>query len=225
MIGVIAALPREVAGLVRGVAAEREPRRDGVFVYRLPGAVVVCAGMGGGRATLAVEAALGCGADTLVSAGLAGGCRPGVVAGDVVFAGTVVDSLSGERFETLDAGGPVLVTTHTIASVREKARLHASYAAEVVDMEAATVGRLARAHGLGFRAVKAVSDGHDFELSALSRFASAKGHFRTGAFALHTAVRPHRWGQVVRLGAGSQRALRALTAELRTVVGLGSTQS
>ena len=226
MVGIIAALPREIAGLVKGVRAEPQEKRSGIFVYRLPEAVVVCAGMGGGRATLAVDAAIQRGAQTLVSAGLAGGCSPGLAVGAVVHAGTVIDALSGERFTTSDAEGAVLVTTHIIASIREKERLHASYGAAVVDMEAATVGRLARAHGLGFRAVKAVSDAHDFELSSLSRFASDKGHFRTGAFALHTALRPHRWRQTARLGSGSQRALRALTRELEGLVaGVGRVQS
>ncbi len=219
MVGIVAALPREVAGLVGRGGAEPEGRQIGVHVFRLPGAVVVAAGMGSIRVTLAVESALQAGARDLVSVGLAGGCAPGVGVGEVVRAGTVVDALSGERFDTLEAGGAVLVTTHTIASVREKARLYASYGAALVDMEAATVGRLARAHGVGFRAIKAISDAHDFELSSLARFSTAHGHFRTGAFALHTALRPHRWRDTMRLGAGSQRALRALTVQLEGLIG------
>lgn len=217
MVGIIAALPREVAGLVRGIRPEPIRKRSGLYVYNLSGAIVVCAGMGNERATLAVQVALNEGAQVLVSAGLAGGCMPGLAVGSVLEATSVVDALSGERFATGQSTGIVLVTTHTIASVSEKARLYASYGASIVDMEAATVGRLARAHGLGFRAIKAVSDAHDFELSSLSRFASTQGHFRTGAFAVHTALRPHRWRQAVRLGSGSQRALQALTSALSQV--------
>ena len=111
------------------------------------------------------------------------------------------------------------MTSHAIASVAEKQRLFASYGAAMVDMEAATVARFAQMGGQGFRAIKGVSDAHDFELSSLSRFASPHGHFRTGAFALHTALRPHRWGAAMQLGSGSQRALRALTEVLREIVG------
>ena len=217
MIGIVAALPREVAGLVAGVRPDRELRRLGVYLYRLPRAVVACGGMGGPRVLLAVNAIRAAAeVELLVSTGLAGGCDPGAEVGSVVQAGTVVDAQSGARFTGL-SGVAMLVTTHSIASVQEKKRLFASYGAVVVDMEAATVGRLAQMHGLGFRAIKAVSDAHDFELSSLSRFASPRGHFRTGAFALHTALRPHRWGQAMKLGAGSQRALRALTETLKEI--------
>ena len=217
MIGIVAALPREVAGLVRGLAPDPSLRRSGVSLYRMPRALVCCGGMGSVRALLAVKAILATsGVDTLVSTGLAGGCDPSLAVGTLIEARTVVDAQSGARFGGLD-GTATLVTTHSIASVREKERLFASYSAAAVDMEAATVARLAEMHGLGFRAIKAVSDAHDFELSSLSRFASPHGHFRTGAFALHTALRPHRWGAAMQLGSGSQRALRALTKRLREI--------
>lgn len=215
----IAALPREVAGLVRGVGADRMLRSCGIYLYKLRGAVVVCAGMGGARATEAVRTARAAAEiSMLVSAGLAGGCDPGVGVGEVIEPATVIDALSGARH--LIAGGRgTLVTTHTVAGVKEKARLFGSYGAAVVDMEAATVARLAEMNGVPFRAVKAVSDGHDFELASLSRFATAHGHFRTGAFALHTALRPGSWRGAMQLGEGSQRALRGLAAALKEICG------
>ena len=178
---IIAALPREVAGLVRGIQPDPIARRLGIYTYILPHCVVACAGMGPTRATLAVEAALRL-ADihTLISAGLAGGCHPLIKVSSISEARLVVDSLTGERFQAGEGTGGTLVTTHTIASVMEKRRLFSAYGADVVDMEAASVGRLAAMHGLKFRAIKAVSDGHDFELSSLARFSSPHGHFRTG---------------------------------------------
>lgn len=220
MIAIIAALPREVAGLVRGVPAEREGRRAGVYLYKLsPGVTVACAGMGSERVLLASRAAELCGSITLlVSTGLAGGCDPAIPVGTVLEAHEVVDARSGERMAAAATAGNqagTLVTSHSIASVQEKHRLFATYGAAMVDMEAATLARRAQMLGVEFRAIKAISDAHDFELSALSRFASPRGHFRTGAFALHTALRPHRWGAAMQLGAGSQRALRALTERLK----------
>jgi adenosylhomocysteine nucleosidase len=85
-------------------------------------------------------------------------------------------------------------------------------------MEAATVARLAAMRGIPFRAVKAVSDAHDFELEGLSRFSSADGSFRTGAFALHTALRPGKWGKAMELGRGSSRALAGLTQALQVLI-------
>lgn len=219
MIGLVAALPRELAGLTRGVKPDAALRRRGVFLYRLDQGLAVAAGMGAERATMAVRALLEREekVSTLVSVGLAGSCDAQVEAGAVLELGTVVDTLSGARFAAL-CGDGTLATTSSIASVMEKARLHASYGASVVDMEAATVARLAQGNGLKFRAIKAISDGHEFELASLSRFASAHGHFRTGAFALHTAVRPRSWKHAVELGRGSQRALQALEDRLRRVL-------
>jgi len=215
-IAIIAALPREIAGLVGGTKADAALVKDGVWLYRVEGAVVVAAGMGAVRAAVAVEAA---GAvELLISTGLAGGCAPGVKVGSVMEAGVVVDVASGERFAAGQSGGVTLATAGAIASVAEKARLAASLGASLVDMEAATVARLALARGVGFRAIKGVSDGYDFELSALREFQGERGSFRTGRFAAYTAVRPWTWGKAIELGRGSAKALAALEGVLMGVV-------
>jgi adenosylhomocysteine nucleosidase len=223
-VAVIAALPREVAALVKDIAPDAALRAQGVYRYELRHAVVVAAGMGTQRAAVAVAAALEVpGIVGLVSTGLVGACAPGVVPGSVLEPTLVVDARTGERFrmESPAQQELVLVTTETIASVAEKARLAASYGAAVVDMEAATVARLARAHGLPMRAIKAVSDAHDFELAGMGRFTGKQGRFRTGAFALHTALRPWTWGQAITLGRHSNAALSALDGSLRALLGMG----
>ena len=218
-IAIVAALPREIAALVRGIKPDTALLERGVWLYRMEGAVVVAAGMGAERASIAVEAALADGGGgMLISTGLAGGCMAGVVAGAVMEAGVVIDVSTGERFATAATGDVTLASAGTIASVSEKARLANIYGAAIVDMEAASVARLARAHGLGFRAIKGVSDAHDFELSALAKFAGERGTFRTGAFALHTALRPWEWGKAMELGRGSAKALAGLDAALRGVL-------
>ncbi len=217
---IIAALPREVRGLVGRTRPEPALLRSGVHLYRLPAAVVVTAGMGASRASLAFASVLEAFTpECVISAGLAGGCGASAAAGMVYEAGVVVSAQTGERFRTHDGdASQVLVTTATIAGVREKARLAASYAATMVDMEAATVARLSAAHGLSFRAVKAISDPHDFELASLSRFAGTHGQFRTAAFAMHTALRPHHWRHAARLGRVSNRALKAMSARLFEII-------
>lgn len=219
-VAIIAALPREIATLVRGARVDAGLVKRGVWLYRVDGAVVVAAGMGAERAAVAVEAALTVDGETemLISTGLAGGCAPGVLAGSVLEAKIVVDVRTGERFASVGAEGVTLATATTIASMREKARLAESFGAALVDMEAATVARLALARGVGFRAIKGVSDGYDFELSALAKFEGERGSFRTGAFAAYTAVRPWTWGRAMELGRGSAKALAALDEVLRGVL-------
>jgi len=215
-VAVIAALPREVAGLVRGVKPDAVLLQRGIRLYRLPGAVVVAAGMGPARAALAVEAALACGGVTaLISAGVAGACDPALRVGDVVRAGLVVDARTGERFGSSEHR-QVLVTGAEIASVAEKRRLFAAYAASAVDMEAATVARMAEAQGLEFSAVKAISDDAEFELQALGRFVTADGQFREAAFGWYAATHPAMWGKVMQLAKNSKLAVDALTRELES---------
>jgi adenosylhomocysteine nucleosidase len=219
-IAMIAALPREIAGLVRGTTADASLIKDGVWLYRVEEAVVVAAGMGAERAAVAVEAALAidAGVGLLISTGLAGGCAPGVEAGSVIEAGVVVDAGTGERFVAGAGDGVTLATARSIANVREKERLAEVYGAALVDMEAATVARMARAKGVGFRAIKGVSDGYDFELNALAKFEGERGSFRTGAFAAYTAMRPWTWGRAVVLGLGSAKALAGLEVALRGAI-------
>jgi adenosylhomocysteine nucleosidase len=212
-VAIIAALPREVAGLVKGWQEQRE---RGVFVWSSAEAVVVAAGMGEARATLAVGAAMQSGpVSELISVGLAGACDPAIAVGSVMEAAEVIDVRSGEHFATAGDGAGTLVTGSAIASVREKARLFEAYGAAAVDMEAATVARLAMGRGIPFRAIKAISDDYAFELESLGKFETKYGHFDTAGFALHTAVRPHTWGKTIRLGRESSRALAALTVVLR----------
>jgi adenosylhomocysteine nucleosidase len=217
-IAIIAALPRELSALVNGW--ERHEAARNVFVWTRGDAVAACAGMGAVRGALACEAAMKpVSVGALISVGLAGACDPALRVGDVVRASVVVDAKTGERFE---AGGPgdraVIVTGATIANVLEKKRLREAYGAAAVDMEASTVARIARAHGLEFRAVKAISDEADFAMDGLERFASADGQFREGAFALHAAMRPWMWGDVMMLGRNSAKAVRALGEALQAEI-------
>jgi adenosylhomocysteine nucleosidase len=199
----IAALPREVKPLVRGWKEQRLPGK--IVVYSNDFAVV---------AALSVRPA-----SVLISVGLAGACDPALRVGDIVRAGLVVDSRTGERFG--DAQLPqVLVSAAGIASVREKARLYASYRASAVDMEAAAVARAAQMRGLSFKAIKAISDDAAFELKELARFGTQDGQFREAAFAAYVAVRPHLWTKLFQLAGNGHRAIAALTAELESQLDL-----
>jgi adenosylhomocysteine nucleosidase len=215
---IVAALPREVKGLVKGW--EQRSLAENVWVWTDGRDVVACAGMGAARVRLAMEAAMGVMPVTrLISAGLAGACDPGLKVGEVVRAGVVIDAATGERFG--DArDGRVVVTVDRIVSVEEKARLRGEYGADAVDMEAAAVGRMARERGVEFAAIKAISDEAGFAMEELGRFADAEGQFREGAFAMYAALRPAMWGKVIALGRNSGTAVAALTRALRAELDL-----
>jgi adenosylhomocysteine nucleosidase len=211
---IVAALPREVKQLVREWQEHRLPGR--IVAYTNEFAVVVCAGMGPERAALAVQAALSLKPVTaLFSVGLAGACDPTLRVGDIVRAGVVIDVRTGERF-TNKLFSETLITTSVIAGVKEKQRLYESYKASAVDMEAATVARLAQAHNISFSAIKSISDEASFEMEELAQFATPDGQFHEAAFAAHSAVRPHLWPKLFALAGNSKRALQSLTSELES---------
>jgi adenosylhomocysteine nucleosidase len=100
------------------------------------------------------------------------------------------------------------------ASVEEKQRLSLSYYASAVDMEAAAVGRIARARELPFRTIKAISDAHDFELPGMEGFTTPDGQFREAAFGLHLVIHPSLWKPVATLAKGSKLAAGNLQAAI-----------
>jgi adenosylhomocysteine nucleosidase len=211
---IIAALPREVKHLVRGWQEHRLPNKT--VLYTNDFAIVACSGMGSARATLAVQAAMAMKpVTTLLSAGLAGACDPSLKIGDIVLAGVVVDTQSGERYRSPQFK-QVLVSTPAIASINEKQRLYESYRAGAVDMEAATVARIARAHNMHFQAIKAISDDASFELRELNRFTTKDGQFREAAFAAYSVAQPRLWSKLFHLAVNSKRAIQSLTAELES---------
>jgi adenosylhomocysteine nucleosidase len=212
----VAALRREIASLVQEWQLEAQSSEPNLLVYQRDGVVVTTAGVGAARVALAVQAALRTGSvKELVSIGIAGACCPKHSVGSIVLPATVIDARTGERFATVSGEG-VLVSVEQVASVQEKRRLLESYRADLVDMEAATVARLAAAHDLPFRAIKAVSDGSDFELfEDTAKFSTPDGQFREMAFAVYAAMRPRLWKSLLELARNSKLAINNLTAEIQ----------
>lgn len=213
-IAYIAALRREIFPLVQGWQ-QVSSAESHLLMYQQGSVLVAVAGMGASRVALAVQAVLHSGTvRELVSVGVAGACCPKHPVGSIVLPSIVIDARTGERFTT-ESGEGVLVSVERVAGVKEKRRLLESYQADVVDMEASTVARLATAHHLPFRVIKVVSDGPDFELSDTSRFATAQGQFREAAFALHAAIRPRLWKSLWELARNSKLAISNLAATIQ----------
>jgi len=216
-VAIIAALHREIGSLVAGnhLQPDASLSRKKICIWTSRTAVVAIAGMGAQRASLAVEVALAAGSvSEIISVGWAGACGSNISVGTVLRPKTVVDVRTGERFQSVDGDGSTLATVATFAGPEEKRRLHAAYGATAVEMEAATVARLAEARGLPFRAIKAISDAVDSELPGIEEFHTADGQFREAAFGLHIALRPLLWRPVLKMAKGSKLAAENLCLEL-----------
>ena len=210
-IGIVAALPGELKPLVR-----EWPRTDEVFIGEVgdTACYAACAGIGAEAATRAfasIRRAAVDGIDLIVSYGWAGALSCGVKPPDAHVVSEVVDAKTGERFRTdskhVGPGAPLrLVTLDHVALHTEKRALAERYSAVLVDMEAATIGRLAQAHALGFVCIKGISDGYQDRLPDFSRFITPDGQMRTLAFALHALVHPAQWGPLQALGRNSRAA-------------------
>ena len=208
-LGIIAALPRELAPLVRGWQMSGNDR---VAIWASGEAVAACAGMGSECVTRAAEAAIHQGATALVSVGYAGGLTETAQTASIWVPEMVVDAATGERFAT-GVGRGTLVSVDMVAGADSKRSLAEKFSGDVVDMEAAAVARHAARRGLTFYAVKAVSDTRGARLPDLDRF-TRNGLFLSGRFGVYMAVRPWLWPAVARLGRDSARAVRALNTEL-----------
>jgi hypothetical protein len=79
------------------------------------------------------------------------------------------------------------------------------------------VAAAAAARGLGFAAIKVISDEWDFAMPAMGRFIDPQGQFRTLAFAAFVALRPWLWMRVAALARNSRKAARALAIYLEAL--------
>ena len=207
-IGLVAALPGELAPLVRGWQKRGRLRLGRIGNHE---AVATCAGMGAAAATRACQSLLDAGGpvDTLVSLGYAGSLSCAIKPPQACSIREVIEAGSGERF----AGNPegeLLVTLDRVAGPAEKRQLAERHQAVLVDMEAAAVARFARAHGLRFLCFKAVSDGPTDKLPDFNRFTGSDGQLRIPALAFWAATHPHSWSAFWRLGNNSHRAAAEL---------------
>jgi adenosylhomocysteine nucleosidase len=209
-VAIVAALEREVKPIVRrwqSAVREYEGRRFTFFANER--AVLVCGGIGAEAARRATQAVIALyQPEGVISVGFAGALEPGLKVGDLFVPRTVVDSRDSGRTET-GMGKGILVSFSSIATKEQKSKLAQSYGAQAVDMEAAAVAQGAQARGVRFLALKAVSDGSDFEMPQLDRFVR-EGQFCATEFVAWTAVRPWLWGKVICLAKNSAAATKSL---------------
>ena len=215
-IAIIAALPGELKPLVR--TWRRSPTNvKGAKKWTLASGadtwIAICAGMGAEAVRRAHALATSDGPlDILVSVGWAGALHPEVQPGTAHVPTVVIDAQTGERFGlSEDKGRLRLVTTPRVADAAAKTRLAATYpGATLVDMEAATVARLAAMHNIPVLCIKGVSDAVGADLPDLNVFIDANGQMRMPSFLVHVALRPRVWPSLLHLGRNSARAADAM---------------
>jgi adenosylhomocysteine nucleosidase len=215
-VGIIAALPGELKPLVKdwnrvkpGDSRVRKwVRRQGEDEW-----VAVCAGMGADAARKAfAEAEQDGDLEMVLSVGWVGALRDDVAVGGAYIPSVVIDALTGEQFRLVQGNTKWrLVTTAHIAGVDEKRRLASTYpGAGLVDMEAATVARLAEMRNVPLICIKGVSDEVGVLLPNLNQFVDQTGHLRMLPFLGHVFFRPRFWPALMHLGRNSARAARAM---------------
>jgi len=224
-IGIIAALPGELKPLVN-TGWERLPTAKGSGVsmwqttYGDDEVLAVCAGMGPAAALRAFSAAEYRGSlDVVLSVGWAGALQTHSVPGQVYIPSAVVDAQTGERYQLSDGQRKlILVSTAHVAMEKEKHRLATSYSGAFVDMESATVLRLAGMRGIPACCLKAVSDELGEDLPNFGNFTDEQGQLRMLPFLGFVAFNPRYWGPLGRLGRNSSKGAHALASAIITLL-------
>lgn len=212
---VIAAMEREILPLVRGWNVE--VARSDFKQYRIferGNASVICGGIGAVPAQRATEFMVArFHPEILISAGYAGDLSGRLSVGRAYMPGTVVEFCSRRKFKALFGNG-ILVSAPTVLGPEEKREAGATTGANAVDMEAAAVAEVSQLSGIGFLAVKAISEEWDFPMPPMDRFVGRDGDFRVAKFAAWVAIRPSQWSPIRRLKRNCQLASAGLCSAL-----------
>lgn len=218
-VAIIAAIRVELAPLLGNV---RATKMNGVQLFELPNAIVAIGGIGEKFAHRAAEVAVDQAQPRkLISAGIAGALSPELKVGDVGHIREVVHAGSGTRYPGA-SGKWILATTDDVIDAATKQELLTKHAADIVDMEAAAVAQVARARGLKFAAVKAISDEAAFEMPPLGRFIDENGRFSIGSFLMYVAFRPKWWSSLGTLKRNNDLAAANLCRELEHLLKVDS---
>ena len=138
----------------------------------------------------------------IVSVGICGGLREGLNVGDLVVPCEVVTAdrqLWKCEPIALPATGRLLSMNRIVSSVEEKRRLHIELAADIVDMEAASIAAICAERGIPFAAIKAISDTATENLPTELEQIAPHGHVRIGKLLVAIGKRPRLIGDLLRL--------------------------
>jgi adenosylhomocysteine nucleosidase len=216
-VAIISAMPGELKPLVRGWEHERHGNVN-LWRWKFDEGewVAACGGAGGDAATRTFAEIEKDGLpDLAISVGWAGALTTDLKPGDSFRVSGVIDARTGERFRVaIWADERWLVTSPIVADEAEKQRLAAAYNADLVDMEAAAIARLAQMRGLPFYCIKGVSDGFHDKLPDFNRFIRPDGQFDMAGMVLFSILRPWYWPSLVRMGENSSKASQSIRDSL-----------
>jgi adenosylhomocysteine nucleosidase len=216
-VAIVAAMPGELKPLVRDWPhsargnirfwAQRNEEEEWI---------AACAGAGQSAATRAFAGIEDGGPiDLVFSLGWAGALSEEIATGSAHNAAGVIDVRTGERFRCdAGAGERWLITSPIVADEAEKRRLASAYKADLVDMEAAAIARLAQMRGIPFYCIKGVSDGFHDALPDFNRFIRPDGQFDMAGMVLFSILRPWHWPSLIRMGENSSKASRSIREAL-----------
>ena len=208
-IAIIAALPGELKPLVTREDSGWRRTGPNIWTGSIAGreAIAIAGGIGAASAARAVDLVLSSGRpEALVSYGWAGALTCALKPPDAYAISEIIDHGSGDRFVTRAPEGMRLITLDHVARPDEKRSLAQQHQAVLVDMEAATVARLAAAASIPFYCFKGISDAYTDNLPDFSRFISPTGELRMPALLAHAALHPGYWSTLARLGNNSSIA-------------------
>jgi len=222
--GIVAALLPEARILTKG------PLAAGGFTALPEGSMLFVSGIGSNRGRLAAQALLKKGATALVSWGCAGGLLPGLSPGSLILPERILASDQSiypadpswqERMSSRLKGsidpqeGMLAESTIVLTRSQEKAELLRRTGAIAVDMESASIARVAQEAGIPFIAVRAIIDGPEMDIprSALDSI-DEFGRIRALKLVSSLARNPIEFLPLLRMG----RSFRAAETTLAEVV-------
>jgi adenosylhomocysteine nucleosidase len=194
-VGIVAALPMEVAALIGRFANVRKYQgpRHRIIEGEIGGKIValIVAGPGRPAARRATELLLvGHRPRWIVSAGFGGALDPALKRNAIVLPGEVIDEDGGQF--SIDVAVPegsegfgtgrLVTVDRVVLTAAEKAALRAGTGADVVDMETSAVAAVCHARGVRMLALRVISDaaGVDLPPEILS-IMGPTGSYRVGA--------------------------------------------
>jgi adenosylhomocysteine nucleosidase len=232
-IGLIAALPWEIAPLLRRCEKVRRYKAASFVMhggrYRGIKLAAAEAGMGFARARTAAQAMIdGHNPDFVLAVGFSGALQSGLRVGDVVVANALVDehgqsvALDLAMPASPESGlhvGRLLTSDRLIRRAEEKLELGRRYDALAVDLESLAVAQVCRERKRRFMAVRVVSDDAASDLpEEILTIAGPTGSVRWGAALGALWRRPGSAGELWRLRSVAQQCGERLAAFLEGVL-------